>query len=151
MLDSNSLTISLGLSLTLNAVGVQAADWRQVAQRDAEGTTYYLDVDSPQRDLDGRVVAVVLAEHLPIRRTSNGKAYASSIRGIRFDCVTERLADQAITFYAGTRGSGAVVQRMERTAEQANADLEPTDPRSTGRALVYAACEVFARGKPSVR
>ncbi|MCM5680501.1 hypothetical protein M8A51_13280 [Schlegelella sp. S2-27] len=151
MLDSRSLAISTGLVLVFAASSVQAADWRRVAQLDAGGTAYYLDVDSPRRDADNQVVAVVLAQHSPSQRTPDGNAYASSIRVIRFGCAAESLADQSITFYAEAGGNGAVVRRMERTAEQANADLQPTDPQSIGKALVYAACEVFARGKPAFR
>jgi hypothetical protein len=130
---------------------VDAADWRQVVQASAGDAIYYLDVDSPRSSPDGNVIARVLAEFSPVRRTSDGHVYASSMHLIRFDCVGERLADQAIVFYAEPGGRGAAVKRMERTAEQANADLETTDPQSRGKALVFAACEVLTRGKPTAR
>lgn len=145
----NLLGIAAVLSVAFAAGEIQAADWRRVGQMDSGGTTYYLDVDSPRRDADGQIVAAVLQDHLVNRKTPDGKAYASSTRIVRFDCQGERLADQAIAFYAEPKGAGSVVRRMERSAAQANADLALTDARSSGKALVYAACEVFARGKPS--
>ncbi|WP_414820435.1 surface-adhesin E family protein [Variovorax sp. Root411] len=149
MIDSKSLAFAIGLFFVFAGAGAQAADWRRVGQRDAAGTTFYLDVDSPRRDVDGKIVATVLLDFSTERRAPDARTYMSSTRVVRFDCGAERLADQAIIFYAEPRGGGAVVRRMERSAEQANADLESTDSQSSGKALAYAACEVYARGKPS--
>jgi hypothetical protein len=82
-------------------------------------------------------------------QSPDGKPYASQIRTIRFDCKGERIADQGIAFYGGLNATGPLVTHMKRTSEQANAALEPTLPGTAGKMLLYAACEVQVRGKPS--
>jgi hypothetical protein len=128
--------------------GVQAADWRRVGDQDPSGTTMYLDVDSPRREPGGNVVAALLLNYTTGKRSSNGAVYMSSTRITQFDCKDERLADQEIIFYSEPNAKGSVVSQVRRSAKQAAAALESADPQSKGLALVYAACEVYARGKP---
>jgi hypothetical protein len=110
--------------------------------------TMYLDVDSPRREPDGNVVAALLLNHTAGKRSPDGTVHMLSTRITRFDCKGERMADQEIIFYSDPNAKGVVVGQMRRSARQATAALESAGPQSNGLALIYAACDVYTRGKP---
>jgi len=126
----------------------QATDWRRVGDQDSSGMTMYLDVDSPRREPGGNVVAALLMNYTTGKRSPDGAVHMSSTRITQFDCKGERLADQEIIYYSDPNAKGVIVNQVRRSAKQTTAALEPTDPQSNGKALVYAACEVYVRGKP---
>jgi hypothetical protein len=144
---TNSKTLALLLIASFIGADANAVDWRRVGEP-TDGSSKYLDVDSPRRAADGDVVAQTLFEYPSEQRTTDGKVYRSSIRVTRFDCAGERIADQVITYFSGPAAGGAVVSRMKRSATEARAALEATDAQSTGKILLYAACSVYERGKP---
>lgn len=130
------------------AGAAHALDWRPVGTRTREGTTVHLDIDSLRKQPDGFYAVSVLFDEDVAQRAVNGAAYFSQVRDVRIDCKGERLADQRIVMFAGHAAKGAAVHRMERSASEANADMEAAAPQSTGQGLVWAVCELAVRGRP---
>jgi len=131
------------------AGATHALDWRRVGAKTADGTSLYLDVDSLRKQPDGVYTVSILFDQATVQQAPNGAQYLSEARTVRIDCKGERLADQSIVKFAGHALKGTVVQRMERSANEANAAMEVATGQSSGQALVWAVCEFAVRGRPA--